>query len=326
MRIYLAGLYAGGRGAMADASVHLRVTSQVKYPYLLESFHYITPRIVEGVRKAKDTLFLDSGAFSMFTQGVAVDLDAYARFIKDHQDIIHIASNLDAIGAGGEKTTYDRQKQLEKMGVKIQPVFHARDKDEWLKRYLDEGYDYIFLGGMVPESTGYLKEWLDRIWHQYLTNPDGTARVKIHGFGLTTLSLIFRYPWYSVDSTSWVMTSRYGAIYLDIPQPDGSFKDVKIDFSSKSSKRNQIGSWHFDTLSKPEQEAILARLEEMEADRPKIPELEKALEKEMGFKQGFNPKALGESYGWRDYANIEYFRRAMKRKIDHFKREQETLW
>lgn len=298
----------------------------VTYPYVLESFHYMKSSMVKEIRSDKQTIFLDSGAFSMFTQGVKVDLASYANYIKNHSDIIHVASNLDAIGAGNEQLSYDRQKQLEDMGVDIKPVHHVRDHDEWLVRYLEEGYDYIFLGGMVPENTPTLMKWLDDMWSKYLTNPDGTPKVKVHGFGLTTLSLMTRYPWYSVDSTSWVMTSRFGSIFLDVPQPDGTIRDYKVDFSSRSNKKREIDSWHFETLPLLLQNQILERLEQLEAERPKFPELEAELEKLAGYKIGYNPTALAESYGCRDWANIEYFRRAMNRNVDRFVSKQETLF
>lgn len=330
MRIYMAGVYHGGRASSGMTSIHLRVSRDYEYPWVLESFHYADASLVAAIRRNKQTIFLDSGAFSMFTQGVKVDLKKYAQFILSNQDIIHIASNLDVIGAGHEQESYDRQKLLEQyLGNKkdgIKPVHHVRDDDYWLEKYIDEGYDYIFLGGMVPESTPVLMQWLDRIWHQYLTNPDGTPKIKVHGFGLTTNSLIFRYPWFSVDSTSWVMSSRFGSMLMDLPREDGTVKDIKVDFSDKSKKKFEMDSWHFKSLKPDEQEAILARLAELEAERIKDPVLEAAFEEEMKCKMGYNPEALGKSYGLRDIGNMEYFRRAMNRRVDKFLRAQETLF
>ena len=60
--------------------------------------------------------------------------------------------------------------------MNVLPVHHVRDNNNWLQRYIEEGYDYICLGGMVPETPQYLKEWLDHVWHNYLTNADGTRR------------------------------------------------------------------------------------------------------------------------------------------------------
>jgi hypothetical protein len=330
MRIYMAGVYHGGRASQGTSSIHLRVSKKYEYPWILESFHYADPSMLRAIRENKQTIFLDSGAFTMFMQGVKVDLKQYARFIFGNQDIIHIASNLDAIGEGHEQESYDRQKLLEQyLGDKkdqVKPVHHVRDRDDWLQRYLDEGCDYIFIGGMVPESTKDLLLWLDHVWHKYLTNADGTPKVKVHGFGLTTTDLMFRYPWYSVDSTRWVMESRFGGLLMDFPQPDGSIRDINIDFSERSPQRYRIKSWHFWSLTPDEQEVILARLAELEAERIKDPEVEAAFETELGCKMGYNPEALGKSYGLRDIGNMEYFRRAMDRRIDRFTRPQDTLF
>lgn len=84
-----------------------------------------------------------------------------------------------------------------------------------------------------------------------------------------------------------------------------------MDFSNKSGKRHDIKSWHFNSLIKPLKNVVVARLEQLEAERPKEPDVETQLEELTGYKQGFNAVALAESYAWRDYFNIEYFRRAM---------------
>jgi hypothetical protein len=34
--------------------------------------------------------------------------------------------------------------------------------------------------------------------------------------------------------------------------------------------------------------------------------------------EGFNPMALAKSYGMRDLCNIDYYRRAMERKVNRF--------
>jgi hypothetical protein len=38
------------------------------------------------------------------------------------------------------------------------------------------------------------------------------------------------------------------------------------------------------------------------------------------------PAALGKTYGLRDLGNLEYFKRAMNRRVYKFVRQQETLW
>lgn len=289
MRVYLAGYYNGKAAAY-----------EVKdYSYFLESYHYInTSRHTGMIRSDGRTIFLDSGAFSMFTQGIPVDLEAYAQFIKDNSDIIHVASNLDHIGRNGEQNTWDNQKALEKMGVVIQPVHHARDDDEWLLKYMAEGYDYIFLGGMVPESTPYLLNWLDRVWGKYLTHKDGTPKIKVHGFGLTVLSLMERYPWYSVDSTSWVLTGRFGSIFLRLR----SGKVAKLTISDQSPKMKDINA-HYDTLPPAIKEEVDSLFEE----------------------KGFTAQELREIYWKRDLWNIAFFKELCDKPVNPFINKQRSL-
>ena len=199
-------------------------------------------------------LFLDSGAFSAMTKGVKIDIDAFAEYIHSN-DIWTCVSNLDDT-TGKSQVTYDNQKALESLGCSVCPVFHAREDPKWLRKYLDEGYDYIFIGGMVRESTKFLTAWLDDIWSHYLINPDGTPRVKVHGFGLTTVDLMFRYPWYSVDSSTWLMTGVFGNCIFRL---NGRY--VNIPFSKDSPRARDIKSRHFLNLSKEERWIITKEVE-----------------------------------------------------------------
>lgn len=303
MRVYLAGMVQTGfvwRGNSQSENVLISEPARSTYPWDLESYHYVgnNKMAPEYFRHHKKSIFLDSGAFSMFTQGISIPLEQYAEYIKKNQDWIHVASNLDVIGRNKEAETWENQKALEKMGVNVCPVHHARDDDKWLQKYIAEGYEWIFLGGMVPESTSYLYQWLDRIWERYLVNKDGTAKVKIHGFGMTTMELMRRYPWFSVDSTSWVILGRYGFIYVDLPH-----LDVKIIVSTESSAIHKQDG-HFNTLAPAMRNAIRDRIEEL----------------------GFDWQLLQTHYGWRDVWNIEFFRRLMNRPPVTFRNRVQHLF
>lgn len=317
MRIYIAGFFASS----GVRSINAHVTRSSKPEWLLESYYYFTTKGVAELKESGASIFLDSGAYTMFTQGVEVDLGRYADFNKENQDIIHIASSLDVIGRGQEQASYDNFKKLRGFGANVQPVHHARDDDKWLQKYIDEGHEYIFLGGMVAESSNYLRDWLDHVWERYLTNKDGTPKVKVHGFGLTTLALMLRYPWFSVDSTRWVLLSRYGGILMDFPQ-----QTKMIDFSTQSMKRFNDNGWHYSTLKPIEKQAVDEHLAWCEARRLKDSTLEKWLEEETGIKQGFNAVALAEMFGWRDRFNIEFFTRIQHNNAKTFHREQMGLF
>ena len=63
----------------------------------------------------------------------------------------------------------------------------------------------------MPLTFEQRRLWLDDVWDK-LTNEDGSPKIRVHGFGMTAVALIFRYPWYSVDSTSWIKATANGAI------------------------------------------------------------------------------------------------------------------
>ena len=301
VKIYLAARYNGNRADPTSSNPNQAAAASEPYPYHLESYHYVGKGQCDRlIRQNGHKIFMDSGAFSMFTLGVKVDLDKYGKFLHTRSDYIEVASNVDAIGSGLEKESYANQKYLEslKLSVPVCPVHHARDRDEWLVKYLDEGYDYIFLGGMVPETTGYLVDWLDHIWDKYLANPDGTARVKVHGFGLTTFELMDRYPWYSVDSTSWVMISMFGNILMEV---GGKARAITFSSQSPNVKNEGKSFWSLDA-------ATQAHLRKVLAD------------------EGFTPEELSTNYGMRDKWNIRYFRRYMDKPKPVFERKAVTFF
>src|SRR5690606_16328259 len=155
--------------------------------------------------------------FSAFSLGAEINLVEYCEWIKRNEDIIRrddgilMASVLDSIGS--DLGTWQNQQAMEANGVVPLPCFHYGEDERYLEWYLDR-YEYITLGGMVPISTPQLFHWLDRIWDKYLTDGSGRPRIKVHGFGLTSVPLMERYPWYSVDSSSWVQLAAFGNVFI----------------------------------------------------------------------------------------------------------------
>lgn len=206
--------------------------------------------------KNKVDLFLDSGAFSARSQGAKIDIQEYIQFIKEHEDVIDVYANLDVIGDA--KATYKNQRTMEKAGLSPLPVFHQGEKIWYLERYL-ERYDYIAFGGMVGSNSGTLILWLDRIFQDFICDSRGLPKVKVHGFGLTSLKLMLRYPWYSVDSTSWVTTGRMGSIYVPRFRNGQWIYDEnswKIAVSNRSPSAKEAGQ-HIETLPPMQKQVIL---------------------------------------------------------------------
>lgn len=199
-------------------------------------------------------LFIDSGAFSAFTQGVTINIKEYIDFIKQYKNIIEVYANLDVIG--DPEGTLKNQKIMEKAGLNPLPCFHYGEPIKFLRYYLD-GYDYIALGGMVPISTKDLCSWLDNLFSNYICRPDdGLPKAKVHGFGMTSLNLMLRYPWYSVDSTSWVVTGRMGAIYVPKPWAKSLDEVWKVSLSNRSPNQAEAGK-HLSTFPPTQQQYVL---------------------------------------------------------------------
>jgi hypothetical protein len=263
MRVYNAGILTLGmfKGSTSyarldEAEKRLRDTAE----FMLESYHYMhKPKAVDKLRKEGKTYFLDSGAFSAFTQNVTIDIKDYCKYVERYHELFHVSSVLDAIG--DYKGTFWNQKKMEELLPREMwplPCYHYGEPHEVLQYYVDN-YEHITIGGMVPISTKQLFIWLDEIWSKYLTHPDGTPKIRVHGFGLTSLPLMMRYPWYSVDSSSWVQFGANGSILLP-----GYGKSVNI--SSRSGNRKNA-EMHVDTLRSPlQREKIEAEIIEMGCD------------------------------------------------------------
>jgi hypothetical protein len=290
VKVYLAGEFTGGE-----------IHRQMKRRLFSYWYHHKGDQPSEEVIQASDEygldLFLDSGAFTAFTQKIEIKPADYAAYVHNVRHHFTVCSSLDAIGDPAK--SYAILKELEHLGCKVQPVFHAREDPQWLVKYLDEGYDYIFVGGMVPETTQWLRSWLDDLFHRYLTNADGTARVRLHGFGLTDQLLMFRYPWYSVDSTSWIFTGMFGGCVFMTPRGLR-----KIVFSAHSPQAKMLDAPHY---------ANLAPLHQREVDR--------WLER-----YGITAAQCTESYSYRHMVNARTFTEMEQLGTTVFKQQQGGLF
>lgn len=249
MKLYLASVYSANFDRYSTAyrkldDVERSMRDGIQYH--LESYHYVHRQAaVEKLRREKVKVFLDSGAFSAFSQGATINLKEYCKYIKRNSDIIDFASVLDAIG--DPKGTWENQAESERQGVNVLPCWHFGEDDAIGQYYIDR-YPHITLGGLVPVSTGQMQTWLDRIFARYLTHPDGTPKVKVHGFGVTSLPMMMRYPWYSVDSSTWAQWANAGVMLL--PR-----SGTQIDVSSRSSRR-KLNNQHLDSLPQLQRQVI----------------------------------------------------------------------
>jgi len=240
--------------------------------------------------KRKVRIFLDSGAATLYNKWARTDKkaihmgsflkdrkyddfswlknseyleyrDQYIDMVKEHNKLINVYANLDIIN--NPEATWENQKYLEKKGLSPLPVFHFGEDPKWLEKYLAEGYDYIALGGMVPNSAPTLIPGLDRLWQAHLVDKSGMPKVRVHGFAATSILLMSRYPWYSVDSASWIKYSLYGIVLMPRNVQGVVRYDKgpqKISVSNRPAAQTEKGT-HINTLNEKERATMIGYME-----------------------------------------------------------------
>ena len=172
----------------------------------LWSFYYCKNNFQDLLKLAEGKdIFMDSGAYSAYTQGTEIDLDKYIDFLKENKDKLKVYANLDVIGDA--VATKRNQELMEAEGLKPLPTYHQGEPIDYLIDMCKK-YDYIALGGMV----GGREEDLERFLADCFGVINNYPNVKVHGFGMTNFDLIKKFKFHSVDSTSWIGT-RWGNLY-----------------------------------------------------------------------------------------------------------------
>lgn len=222
--LYLAGSYS----KMVDEKLQEmgvnRLASQLNDRSLLE--RWIT--YIKEVEHRK--LFVDSGAFSAHTKGRELDVDEYIEYLNARQGCFEVIAQVDKIpGEFGKKKTreqlleapelswenylYMRDKVIDYQN--LTPIFHQGEDFKHLHRMLETTFDgehipYIGISPANDVSTKEKAKWFETVFR--IIRDSSNPNVKTHAFGMTSLDLLEQYPFYSADSTSWLMTSANGSI------------------------------------------------------------------------------------------------------------------
>jgi hypothetical protein len=170
-------------------------------------YSYLELRNKEKLVTTRDVL-LDSGAYSVMSKGIAINIENYIEYVKNNKDSVKLYANLDVIG--DSEQTEINQKIMEDAGLNPLPTFHYGSEYKVLEKLLEK-YDYIGLGGLVPiiTQTNVLVKHLDKCFELIHKNKKNERIVKIHGWGCVGGKTIYRYPFYSIDSTAWLVGVKH---------------------------------------------------------------------------------------------------------------------
>ncbi len=183
-------------------------------------------------------LFADSGAYSAWSRKTRIDINEYIEFIQKNKDYLETYACLDDIKDPDK--TWKNQEIMEKAGLNPLPVYHVDEPDKYLDRAMS--YDYFAVGGMALKGSVSRRNRFNYVFSKVCPKENNFFPIKkVHGFGLAAPDLLVDYPWYSSDTTTWVMYSRFGVIL--IPRMiDGSIRyDKPPHVIAISSRSGSIG-------------------------------------------------------------------------------------
>jgi hypothetical protein len=217
-------------------------------------------------------IVLDSGAYGAANRGIGIDVRDYIEYVKRTEHLLQYYFSLDVIAhEHGRREwdaerieecalrSYQNQQTMKDAGLCPLPVFHQHADFHWLERYLKDGEPYIALSTFKRANARDHVWWLDRCFRMIGCN----GQPRIHGLGVTSFLLMARYPWTSVDSTSWFKRAMYGS--MPIPfykngQPDFSFDPLFVKITDGSFKAGDDS--HIDNMPDLARDRILEYLQE----------------------------------------------------------------
>lgn len=218
-------------------------------------------------------LMLDSGAFSAWTREQEVDLPAYIDYLHRLAPYLWSYVALDVIPgrfnqprtreeiAMSAMRSHENLWTMRRAGLRPIPVFHMGEDFSWLVRLVEEGEDYIGISPADDAPRPAQRQWLDDCF-MILTNAGGAPYVRTHGFGVMSPKFLRRYPWYTVDSTSWAVASGYGNILVPATHHDGTWDYKSHSVLHISGVTRGGATRSYESLSGTEQDAVRRYLEE----------------------------------------------------------------
>lgn len=199
---------------------------------------------------AVKSLFIDSGAFSQYTEKCGkIDIEEYAEYVNGLDEHIYAIAQVDTLPGkfgkpkepqdyieSSEKSweNYLYMRTLLKSPEKLIYVYHYGEPISALKRACDwrdeskkdvQPFESEVLGKVYPDRLNILglspandthqavkDDYLGRCYDiiSRSTYPD----IKTHLFGMTCLPSLAKFPCYSADSVSHRLRTGYGKVFL----------------------------------------------------------------------------------------------------------------
>lgn len=238
-------------------------------------------------------VFLDSGAFTLQQKRgttwkeVKPFITKYCKFLDTFRTRLDWYATMDY--QRNAQISHDATLYLIDRGYKAVPVYHGNCSLRWFEAMIDDGYPLIAIAKPFQSETSRnfamgptLRRFYDR-----LHNLAAKHNVALHGLAQTG-NLMFEYPWYSVDSTSWLDGQRRGVLFIP-EQKTGRILKLAANFRTVAEMKAGVPVKPDDWESIPR-----TTLEQFNAKRLQFQMTWRQLWEDYRYRNAFNMQAFQE--------------------------------
>jgi hypothetical protein len=178
----------------------------------------------------------DSGAFTAWTTGKKVSLvDLIAWCHMNTEAAVAVGATFECIALDvipGTPGTMPTKREVSRAtkeslangdamreaGLRIMEVYHVGEPMTHLDMLIERRApgESICVGGLVGRAASIKRAVCDQVFAHVLRRSALDSLIPVHGLGLAPRlaagSPTWRYPWVSVDSTTWLNPSKYGEL------------------------------------------------------------------------------------------------------------------
>jgi hypothetical protein len=181
-------------------------------------------------------VLVDSGAYSAWTKGKAINLGEYMAFCERVMrmakcpvtflalDVIPGAKGREATQAEIQKACdegWENYQEMKRKGIPCLMTFHQFEHKRQLTRIADDS-DYFAVSPRKDEKPEARLDWLENDVFDSIQGRDKrTIKKKIHGLGVSSFDWMKRFPFFSVDNTAWLSSSKSRAWHQFVPRRSG---------------------------------------------------------------------------------------------------------
>lgn len=182
---------------------------------VLETFYDYHKKYTEyqPTLKKYNKLILDSGAFTFFNPDRKTNwedyIEKYCYFINLHDIDLFFEFDIDIMVG---------LKQVEKYRAKIEQLTNKKPIPVWRPsrgieywKYMVANYPYVAISASGKYDSAWTRaKGSDNVLRQMVMYAHKRG-VKVHGLGYTSIPKLKYIGWDSVDSTAWIMVTKFGS-------------------------------------------------------------------------------------------------------------------